>query len=97
MQTLEDQTLAEDDTTVVSMTRYLLALDERYDQQARRLKGCIRRAEETEVQIRQLLVQIIEAHARAAAAENRETIAVEALKLVEDRHTLQLKNAYLVT
>ena len=97
MQTLEDQTLAEDEPTVVSMTRYLLALDERYDQQARRLKRCICRAEEAEVQIRQLRVQVTGAHAKADAAENCEAIAVEALKLTEDSHTQQLKDAYLVT
>lgn len=54
MQTLEGRTLLEDDPTVVFMTWYLLALDERYDQLARRLKRCICRAEEAEVQVRQL-------------------------------------------
>ena len=97
MQTLEGQTLTEDDPTVVFMTRYLLALDERYDQQAKRLKKCIRRAKEAELKICQLRVQVTEAHTRAAAAENREAIAVESLKLAEDRHTQQLKDAYLVT
>jgi len=97
MQTLEGQTLTEDDPTVVFMTRYLLALDERYDQQARRLKKCIRRAKEAELKICQLRVQVTDAHTRAAAAENREAIAVESLKLAEDRHTQQLKDAYLVT
>ncbi|RLN04679.1 uncharacterized protein C2845_PM13G05080 [Panicum miliaceum] len=70
---------------------------ERYNQQARRLKRCIREAEEAEVQIRQLRIRVTEAHARAAAAENHEAIAVEALKLEEDRHTQQLKDAYLIT
>lgn len=97
MQTLQGRTLMQDDPTVVFMTQYLLALDEHYDQQARRLKRCIRRAKEAEVQIWQLYIRVTEAHARAAAAENREAIAVEALKLGEDRHTQQLKDAYLIT
>ncbi|CAO2047600.1 unnamed protein product [Urochloa humidicola] len=97
MQALKGRALMEDDPTVVFMTRYLLTLDEHCDEQAKRLKRCIRRAEAAEVQIRQLRIRVTEAHARAAAAENREAIAVEALRLGEDRHTQQLKEAYLAT
>jgi len=97
MQTLEGQTLTEDDLTSVFMTRYLLAWMNAMTSRTERLKKCIRRAEEAEVQIRQLRVQVTEAHTRATAAENREAIVVESLKLAEDRHTQQLKDAYLVT
>jgi len=97
MQTLEGQTLTEDDLTLVFMTRYLLAWMNAMTSRTERLKKCIRGAEEAEVQIRQLRVQVTEAHTRATAAENREAIVVESLKLAEDRHTQQLKDAYLVT
>ena len=44
-----------------------------------------------------LQVQLAEAHASVAAAESRETAMLEALKEAEDRHVLQLGEAYLVT
>ena len=44
-----------------------------------------------------LKVQLVEAHASAAAAESRETAMSEALKEVEDQHVHQLGEAYLVT
>ena len=95
MQTLEGSGLREDDPTVVFMTKYLLALDEHYDKQARNLRKCIRRAEGAEVQIRRLFVQLAEVKAQATAAESREATAIEALKQAEDRHSQELKKAYL--
>ena len=42
-------------------------------------------------------MQLVEAHASAAAAESRETAMSEALKEAEDQHAYQLGEAYLVT
>ena len=42
-------------------------------------------------------MQLIEAHANAAAAESREAAMEEVLKEAEDRHIHQLQVAYLVT
>ena len=42
-------------------------------------------------------MQLVEAHASAAAAESRETTMLEALKEAKDRHGHQLREAYLVT
>ena len=42
-------------------------------------------------------MQLVEAHASAAAAESRETAMSEALEEAEDRHVHQLWVAYLVT
>lgn len=44
---------------------------------------------------RKLHVQFAEAQAQAAVAESREAAIGEALKEAEDRHTQQLKDAYL--
>ena len=44
-----------------------------------------------------LQVQLIKAHASAAATESQETAMSEALKEVKDRHVHQLRVAYLVT
>ena len=46
MNTLEGLGMQESDLIMVAMTRYLLALDELYDQQAAELRRCIHRAEE---------------------------------------------------
>jgi hypothetical protein len=82
---------------MVFMTTYLLALDEQYDMQASELRKRIHRTEEAEIMVRKLHVQLAEAQAQAVAAESRETAIVEALKEAEDRHTQELKDAYLVT
>ena len=42
-------------------------------------------------------MQLAEAHARAAAAESRETAMLEALKEAKDWHVHQLGEAYLIT
>ena len=44
-----------------------------------------------------LQVQLVEAHASAAAVESQETAMSEALKEAEDRHVHQLREAYLIT
>ena len=44
-----------------------------------------------------LQVQLAEVHTNVAAAESCETAMAKALKEVEDRHTQQLEDAYLVT
>ena len=44
-----------------------------------------------------LQVQLVEAHASAAAAESREATMSEALKEAEDWHVHQLDEAYLFT
>jgi len=44
-----------------------------------------------------LQVQLVEAHASAAAAESQEIAMSEALKEAEDWHVHQLREAYLVT
>ena len=82
---------------MVSLTTYLLALDEQYDRQALELRACLQRDEEAEIFNRMLQVQLAEAHASAAAAESREAAMEEALKGAEDRHVHQLRVAYLVT
>ena len=82
---------------MVHLTTYLLALDEQYDRQALELRACLRRAEEAEVFNRMLQVQLIEAHASAAAAESQEATMEETLKEAKDRHVHQLRVAYLVT
>ena len=46
---------------------------------------------------RMLEVQLAEAHANVVAIESCETAMAESLKEVEDRHTQQLEDAYLVT
>jgi hypothetical protein len=87
----------EDDPTAVFMTTYLLALDEQYDKHALELRKCIHRAEEAEILVRKLHVQLAETQAQAAAAESRETTIFEAMKEAEDRHAQELKDVYLVT
>jgi hypothetical protein len=44
-----------------------------------------------------LEVQLAEAHANLAAAENREAAMVEAIKVDQDRHAQELEDAYLAT
>lgn len=96
MRTVEGPATREE-PTVVALTNYLLALDELYDEQAAGLRRCIRRAEEAETRERNLRLQLAEAKVQAAEAEARATAATEALKAAEDRHTIELKEAYLVT
>jgi hypothetical protein len=67
------------------MTTYLLALDEQYDKHALELNKCIHRAEEAEILVRKLHVQLAEAQDQAAAAESHETTISEAMKEAEDR------------
>ena len=97
MRNLEGAGLREDDPTMVFMSDYLLFLDEQYDRQAADLRKFIRRTEEAEKQIRSLEVQLAEAKAKAARADNREAAAIEASKQAKDRHSQQLKDFYLVT
>jgi hypothetical protein len=61
------------------------------------LKKCIHRAEEANILVRKLHVQLAEAQAQAAAAESGETAISEAMKEAKDHHTQELKDAYLVT
>ena len=68
MEALQGRDAQKDSPTVVHLTMYLLALDEQYDQQALELRKCLQRAEEAEIFSRMLQVQLIEAHASAAAA-----------------------------
>ena len=75
----------------------VLTLDEQYDKQATKLRKCIHRAEKDERQIRKFGVQLAEAKAQATEAQSREATAIEALQEAQDRHTQQLKDAYLVT
>jgi hypothetical protein len=82
---------------MVFMTTYLFALDEQYDKQALELRKCMHRAEEADLMVRKFHVQLAEAQAQATAVESRETAIAEALKEAEDRHTQELKDAYLVT
>jgi hypothetical protein len=97
MDILQGRYSLEDDPTVVFMTTYLLALDEQYDKQASELRKCIHRAEEAEILVRKLHVQLVEAQAQAAAAESRETAISEAMKEAEDCHAQELKDAHLIT
>ncbi|PWZ26195.1 hypothetical protein Zm00014a_014882 [Zea mays] len=57
----------------------------------------IARAEDAEKRNHQLHVDLTTAQARVAALENREAIAVEALKQAKDEHVQKLMEAYLVT
>ena len=84
MEALQGRDAQEDSPTMVYLTTYLLALDEKYDWQALELRSCLRRAEEAEVFNRMLQVQLAEAHASAAAAESQETAMPEALKEAKD-------------
>src|SRR6266540_4206792 len=84
---LEGHELQEDDPIVVFISGYLLTLDEQYDEQASKLRMCIRRAEEAEKEIRRLQVEIAEAKAQATGAKSQEATAIEALKQAEDHHT----------
>ena len=86
MEALQGQDAQEDSPTMVHLTTYLLALDEQYDRQALELRACLRRAEEAKIFNRMLQVQLVEAHANAAAAESWEIAMLEALKEAEDRH-----------
>jgi hypothetical protein len=79
------------------MTKYLLALDKQYDEQATKLRNCITRTMEAEVYARRLHVHYAETQARVAITESRETALAEALRTAEERHTEQLRIAYLVT
>ena len=97
MELLQGRYSLEDDPTVVFMTTYLLALDKQYDEQASELRKCIHRAEEAEIIVRKLHVQLAEAQAQATAAESCETAIAEVLKAAEDRHAQELKDAYLIT
>ena len=93
MELLQGRYSLEDDPTVVFTTTYLLALDKQYDEQALELRKCIHRAEEAEIIVRKLHVQLAEAQAQAAVAESRETAIAEVLKEAEDRHAQELKDA----
>ena len=42
-------------------------------------------------------MQLVEAHASAAAAESRETTMLDTMKEAKDQHTHQLGEAYLIT
>jgi hypothetical protein len=86
MDILQGHYSLEDDPTVVFMTTYLLALDEKYDKQASELKRYIHRAKEAEILVRKLHVQLAEAQAQAATAESHETAISEAMKEAKDRH-----------
>jgi hypothetical protein len=97
MDILQGRYSLEDDPTVVFVTTYLLALDEQYDKQASELRKCIHRAEEAEILVRKLHVQLAEAQAQATAVESRETVISEAMKEAEDHHVQELKDAYLIT
>ena len=97
LRTLEGCGLREDDPTVVYLSIYLMVLDDRYDKQASKLRAQIRRAEEAETTNRRLCVDLSEAEVRIAEAKSREAAAVEAMMEAEDRHTQQLKDAYLAT
>ena len=70
MEALQGRDAQEDSPTVVHLTTYLLALDEQYDRQGLERGACLRRAGEAEIFNRMLQVQLIEAHASAAAAES---------------------------
>jgi hypothetical protein len=61
MDILQGRYSLEDDPTVVFMTTYLLALDEQYDKHASKLRKCIHCAEEAEILVRKLHVQLVEA------------------------------------
>ena len=97
MEALQGREAQEDSPTMVHLTTYLLALDERYDRQALELRICLRRAEEAKIFNRMLYVKLIEAHASATTAESRETAMSKALKEAEDQHVHQLGEAYLFT
>jgi hypothetical protein len=97
MDILQGRYSLEDDPIVVFMTTYLFALDKQYDKQASELMKCIHRAEEAEILVRKLHVQLAEAQAQAAVAESRETAISEAMKEAEDCHAQELKDAYLIT
>ena len=49
MEALQGQGAQEDSPTMVSLTTYLLALDEQYDRQALEMRACLRHVEEAEV------------------------------------------------
>jgi hypothetical protein len=87
MEALLGQDVEEDNPTVVHLTTYLIALDEQYDQQASKLRECLRQAEEADIFSRMLQVQHAEAHANVASAKSQETSMAEALKRAKDRHT----------
>jgi hypothetical protein len=97
MKALLGLNMQEDNTTVVHLTTYFLALDEQYDRQAMELRECLHQAKEGEIFSRMLKVQPAEAHTNVADAESRETAMVEALKVDKDRHAQELEDAYLVT
>ena len=84
MEALQGRDAQEDSLTMVHLTTYLLALDEQYDCQATKLRKCLQRAEEAEIFSRMLQVQLVEAHANAAAIESHETTMSKALKEAED-------------
>jgi hypothetical protein len=97
MEALLGQDVQEDNSTVVHLTTYLLALDEQYDQQASELRECLRRAEEAKIFSRMLEVLLAKAHANLAAAKSREAAMAEAIKVDQDRHAQELEDAYLAT
>jgi aminoglycoside N3'-acetyltransferase len=86
MEALQGLGVQKDNPTLVHLTSYLLALDEQYDRQASKLREGLRRVEEAEIYSRMLEVQLTEAHANLAAAENREAAMAEAIKVDQDRH-----------
>jgi hypothetical protein len=83
--------------TLKLMTEYLLALDEKYDKQAAKLRNCITYTMEAEVYARRLHVYYAETQARVTIVESHETTLAKALRIAEERHTEQLRIAYLVT
>jgi hypothetical protein len=93
---LESPGEREDNSTVVAMSGYLLALDDLCDQLGQRVRSLIKRAEEAETRWRKAWVVLAKAEAQAANTESRDVLAEEDIREEADRHSQLLRGVYLV-
>jgi hypothetical protein len=96
VQTLSSLVPREEGPTVVALASYLFALDDLCDQQLRRVRGLIKRAEKAESRWRKTQVKLAKAEARAAQAESRVIVLEEDLRRQSDKHSQILRGVLLV-
>jgi hypothetical protein len=89
-------TTTEKEPTIVTMTGYLLSLDDLCDQLHKRVMDHIQRAEKAETRWHKAKLALAQAEARVAEAESHLAVAEEDLREQADRHRQLLRCVYLV-
>jgi hypothetical protein len=96
VQTLNSLIPREEGPTVVALASYMFALDDLCDQQLRRVRSLIKRAERAESRWHKSQVKLAKAEARAAQAESRVIVLEEDLRRQSDKHSQILRGVLLV-